>query len=105
MEFELSIQKANVKNLKLTLQQQRAQHIVAQYETKKSLRCTLPPPRPARAPSNILIRTTTPNPNPILNPIPRLNSMATDIAKSDLQQATLDIVNERKRVSHTLTQN
>ncbi len=34
-----------------------------------------------------------------------MNSMATDLAKSELQQVTLDIENERKRVSDILTHN
>ncbi len=100
MEFELLAQKANVENLKLTLKQQRAEHIVAQYETKKYLRYT-----PSPTPANIQVQTPNPNPYPILNPKPRLNSMATDLAKSGLQQATLDIGIERKRVSYTLSEN
>ncbi len=46
MEFELFAQKANVQDLKLTLKQQSAEHIVAQYETKTLLRYTLIPNKP-----------------------------------------------------------
>jgi len=43
MEFELFATKANVQELKVSLKQQSAEHVVAQHETKKNLRFAASP--------------------------------------------------------------
>ena len=63
----------------------------------------LPPPT-THAPLHHT-HTVIPNPYPIPNtypypnPNPRLNSIATDLAKSELEQATVDRDNEKKKAS------
>ena len=60
IEFELFAQKANVQTLKQTLKKQSAEHIVAQYETKKCLRYT-----------PYMIPNPNPNPYPLPDPDPK----------------------------------
>ena len=51
--------------------------------------------------THTVIPNPHPNPNtyPYPNPNPRLNSIATDLAKSELEQATVDRDNEKKKAS------
>ncbi len=59
MELELTGQKSNVEDLKLTLKQQRAERIVAQHENKSLLRYPIPYLPPNANPE------AKPNPNTV----------------------------------------